>query len=294
MKKVFLVLFVAIYALLLFGCSAGETHKNIKIATNSWIGYTPLFYAQETGELKKLGFELVMNVSLAEAMELYAVDKADMVTTTQHEFYALKQMSGDIRPVILIDRSYGGDVILGNKPLSQIKNAKKIDVYLEVDSINSELLQEFMKKYSIEEKKIQLHNQDQQKITQLRNDSSKRILAVSYIPYSDILQKNGFIELASTKDIDDLIVIDALCVRKKVLKNHKAQLEALKKVIDAKIEQIRKEPKKSYAIVKNYLKNISYEEYVEGLKKIKWINKPSQKLLQVIEPMGYEKEELLQ
>ena len=275
-------------------CSSQQQSKeeNIKIATNSWIGYAPLFYAKETGELDKLGFSIITNVSLAEAADVYNVGKADMVTTTQHEYHALKELMGDVTPVILLDRSNGGDMILANVSLEEIKNASHITVYLEVDSINAELLQEFMKKNNIDQKKLSIKNEDQQKIQDVQNGKSP-ILIVTYTPYDVSLKKKGFKEIASTKNIHDLVVIDALCARKKVIDRHKERLVALKKVIDQKIEQIKKNPKSSFGYVKKYLGDISYEEYLASLNSIEWINHPSKELLDVISKMGYREKDLI-
>ena len=290
-------LYIVTAVFLTFFLSACSLEKNaanekIKIATNSWIGYAPLFYAKETGELDKLGFSLITNVSLAEAADVYNVGKADMVTTTQHEYHTLKKMMGDATPVILLDRSNGGDMILSNVPLDAIKSASKIVVYLEVDSINAELLQEFLKKNKIDPKKLSIVNEDQQKIQDVENSKTPTLI-VTYTPYDISLRKKGFKEIASTKSIHDLVVIDALCARKKVISEHKERLVALKKVIDQKIEQIKKNPKSSFGYVKKYLGDMSYEEYLASLKSIEWINHPSKELLEVISKMGYKEKDLI-
>ncbi len=289
------IVLTAVFAFVLTACSTQKNTSNeqIKIATNSWIGYAPLFYAKETGELEKLGFSLIANVSLAEAADVYNVGRADMVTTTQHEYYALKKLVGDVTPVILLDRSNGGDMILSNVPLETLKSVPRIVVYLEVDSINSELLKSFLKRNRIEEEKLSIINEDQLKIQNVQNTEVPTLI-VTYAPYDVALKKKGFEEIASTKSIHDLVVIDALCARSKVIKNHKERLVALKKLLDKKIEQIENDPKRSFAYVRKYLGDISYEEYLASLKSIEWINHPSKKLLEVIERMGYKKESLVQ
>ncbi len=295
-KNICFIMMMFIVMVVSGGCfldSNKSTKPMITIATNSWIGYAPLFYAQETGELEKEGFRLLTNVSLAEAAEIFNVGKADMVTTTQHEYYMLKEMIKDIVPVILLDRSNGGDMILANKSLQELKKAKKIYVYLEVDSINSELFSEFVKKRDLSKKEFIYINEDQQKILDVKNNPNKTILIVTYTPYDVELRKKGFEVIASTKDIHDLVIIDALCARTKLLATHKEKLQRLKKLIDTKIEAIKKDPKQSYRHVKKYLGNISYKEYEDALDSIEWINKPSKELLQIIEKMGYKKETLL-
>ena len=284
----------AAFTFIFSSCSSGQNTSNekIKIATNSWIGYAPLFYAKETGELDKLGFSLITNVSLAEAADVYNVGKADMVTTTQHEYHALKQLIGDITPVILLDRSNGGDMILANVAMNVIKDAPQVIVHLEVDSINAELLQDFIRKNHIDQKKLSIINEDQQKIQDVQNTKTPT-LVVTYTPYDIVLKKKGFEVIASTRNIHDLVVIDALCARKKVIEGHKDRLVALKKLIDQKIELIKKNPKSSFGYVKKYLGDVTYDDYLASLKSIEWINHPSKDLLEIISKMGYEEKDLI-
>jgi len=287
-KSIFLLL---ITLFLLFSCAKKE-QKELRIATNAWIGYTPLFYARKKGYLEKLGIKLVTNVSLAEASAMYDTGKADMVTTTQHEYYSLKRTGHDIVPVILLDRSDGGDMVLSNKDIESLRRAAKIYVYLEIDSINTELIKDFVLHYGLDTKKMVYINKDQAQIEDLQPSDNEAMLLVTYVPYNLPLQKRGFKVLASTK-MDTLVVIDALCTSKRVFKHEKERLLALKKVIDQSILDIMKDPEASYALVKSYIGNISFDEYLEALKLIKWINKPSPQLLKRIEPIGYKGEYLI-
>lgn len=285
--------FLFLVSVSFIGCSS-EKENPIVISTNEWIGYAPLFYANENRELDKLGFKLVKNVSLAEAANLYAVGKADIVTTTQHEYHTLQHETHDIVPVILMDRSNGGDMVLSNRSIARLQKSEKIYTYLEIDSINQEILLDFMKHNNLDKNKIIFINRDQRQIQDIRNDPTKDILIVTYSPYNLSLEQKGFKELASTKDINSIIVIDALCARQSIVKNDKKRLKALKKVLDKAIDDIMQDPKASYEKVAKYLSNISYEEYLDSLAQIKWINKPSKELLNYIRKYGYKEEDIIQ
>jgi len=254
----------------------------------------PLFYAYEKGKLKKLNIQLINRTSLAEAADLYSIGKSDMVTTTQHEYNSLKNSTHDITPVILLDRSNGGDMVLSNKSIQQLKLAHKIYAYLEIDSINQELLTQFMKNNNIHTNKMVYIDKDQRQIQDLQNNTKKNMLIVTYNPYDIVLKEKGFQEIASTKDINMLLVIDALCATNKIIKTDKKRLIALKKIIDKAIKSIQKDPKSSYLLVRKHLENISYSEYVNSFQLIKWINKPSKKLLKTIEKYGYKEENIIQ
>ncbi len=286
-----LTLFLAV--VLTFSACSSENDKEIVISTNEWIGYTPLFYAYEKGELDKLHFKLIKNVSLAEAANLYAIKKADMVTTTQHEYHSLQATTHDIVPIILMDRSNGGDMVLSNKSTETLKNSPQIYAYLEIDSINKEILIDFISHNKIDKNKIIFINKDQKQIQNITNDKTKDILIVTYSPYNIALEEKGFQEVASTKSINSIIVIDALCARDKIIKTNKRRLIQLKKVLDNAINTIEQDPQASYKVVAKYLSNISYKEYLNALKQIKWINKPSEEFLDYIQQYGYKKETII-
>ncbi len=285
MKQIFLIISIIF---LFSGCFNAVQEKELKISTNSWVGYAPLFYAKEKGYLKNLNIKLIVNVSLAEAIDVYSVGKADMVTTTQYEYYSIKRSQNDIVPLVLIDRSYGGDMILSNLNITALKDADKIFAYLEIDSINSDILRDFIKANSIDEKKIVFLNKDQAQMQDIKNMKNNAIIIVTYSPYNVKLEKSGFKEIASTKGLNSIIVIDSLCGTINFRKQESKRLKKLKKIIDKSIQEIQKNTKVSYSIVSPFLNNISYSEYLKALQKIKWINKPSKSLLANIKKMGYE------
>ena len=293
MKNFLLLLAIS---LSLLSCSS-KPQKNdaIIISTNQWIGYVPLYYAYEKGYLKELNIKLINNVSLAEAADVYRVGQANMVTTTQHEYNALRADTHDIVPVVLLDRSNGADMVLANRSLEELQKSKKIYAYLEVDSINQEILKDFIANNNLNEHNFVIINKDQEQIQNVnfKKIQNRDLVIVTYTPYDITLKKKGFQELASTKNIDSIIVIDALCSTKELRRNDKEQLLRLKKNIDRSIDEINKNPRQAHKITAKYLSNISYNEFTEALKNIKWINKPSDELLEFISKYHYTKETIL-
>jgi len=278
--------------LLLFGACSKPNEKELILSTNPWIGYAPLFYAQEKGYLDKLNIRLITSVSLAESANIFLVSKADILTVTQHEYNLLKKEILNITPIILLDRSNGGDMILSNKTRTQLQQSQKIDVYLEVDSINKELIEAFTDLAKLNMNAMRYINKNQAQIQNLKVTDADTII-VTYSPNNLVLEKRGFAELASTADTNSLLVIDAILTKKETLQLHKERFEELKKVIDLSIEEIQNDPKAAHQLTKKYLHELSYEEFSDSLKTIEWINKPSIDLLEKIEKIGYKKEDLL-
>ena len=260
-------------AFLFISCSS-DYDKKLKISATTWVGYTPLFYAKEMGWLDPLNIKLLNVSSLSENMYLYKAKNSDAYVGTQYEYNILSKEDSSLIPVMLFDRSNGGDVVMSNVSLDELKDSSGvIDAYLEMDSINFTLLEDFIKKNGFEGRKINYINQDQAHISTLKSASMKRAtLIVTYSPYNSELQKKGFMKIASTKDGFDLLIVDAMFTTTEVLQRHKKQFRELKKAVDMAVVELQKNPKQYYEKIKPYMLNMNYDEFMKSLDNIIWIN----------------------
>lgn len=267
---------ILLFILMLFFASCSSPYdKPLKISATTWIGYTPLFYAQEKGWLEPLNIKITNVVSLSENMALYKSGNFDAYVGTQYEYGVLSPKESSLHPVMMFDRSYGGDVVIGNVSFNDLKSTNSaIDVYLEMDSINITLLKDFLKKYKLENKKLNYLNKDQAYISTLKaSDMKNPTLIVTYSPYNNYLMKSGFKQLASTKEGLDLLVVDAMFTTDKVFDEHQEQFTELKKVVEKSLRALEENPKEYYETIKAYLPETSYAEFQASLQDIVWINK---------------------
>ncbi len=271
MKKVG---FLTLLLLFLSACSSPSHDHTLKISTTTWIGYTPLFYAKEKGWLDEIDIKLIHVVSLSENMYLYKAGNSEAYCGTQYEHSALKPQIPSLVPIILFDRSNGGDIIMSNHSINELQNSnKKIDAYLEMDSVNFTLLEDFIKHYKIDESRINYINRDQTEIATLKNNNSEKlVLIITYIPFDFKLEKNGFKEILSTKNKLDLLVVDALYTTKEALNSHSNQFNNLHLLINKAIEALRKDPKEFFEVIKPYMNELNYQEFEASLNDIVWIN----------------------
>jgi len=292
LKRVALVIFGAF---LFISCSSDYSSNKLKISATTWIGYTPLFYAKEMGWLEPLNIKLLNVSSLSENMYLYKAGNADAYVGTQYEYNILSKEDSTLVPVMMFDKSHGGDVIMSNQTLEQlISSDEKIDAYLEMDSINYTLLEDFIKKSGIKESRINYINEDQATISTLTILSEKPVMIVTYSPYDAEIQKKGFAKIASTRDGFELLVVDAMFTTKKMLQKHRGQFEGLKKAVDRAVVELHKNPREFYEKVKPYILEIQYDEFRESLDNIIWINENMpQKLKDRIESTDFPIKDLI-
>lgn len=280
--------------LLLSACFNQSSYERLKISSTTWIGYAPLFYAKEKNWLDAYNIKLTQVVSLSENMYLYEASNSDAYVGTQYEYQLLSKKIPSLKPVVLFDRSNGGDMILANQSIESLKQAEQIEAYLELDSVNSVLLQDFIEKHQIGAQ-INYHNKDQAEISVLKADpKNNNTVVVSYDPYQYRLQKNGFTEIASTANIDELMVVDGLFTSHDTLHKHQAQFRALKKMVEDALLELKRDPEAFYQIIKPHLRHLQYQEFLNSLTKIEWLAPPlSDALAQRIEASGLPTDGLL-
>lgn len=268
-------LLTTLLILLLFSSCSNTRDERIKISATTWIGYAPLFYAKEMGWLDKINVKIDRVVSLAENVYLYDANKVDAFAGTQYEYHFMNKKDNTLFPIMMFDRSNGGDVVLSNMTLEQLAATHdKIDVYLEIDSINSEILKDFIHRYSLDKKRFNRINKDQAKIAKFKvSKLTTPTIVVTYSPYDSQLKRQGFLELASTKTTLDIVVVDALFTKRAFYDQHDKQFKALKSYVDDAILVAQTHPKAFYEKVKPHLLNPSYEEFLESLHGIVWLNK---------------------
>jgi len=271
MKKVGLITLLLIF---LSACSSQQHDHTLRISTTTWIGYTPLFYAKEKGWLDEIDIKLINVVSLSENMYLYKAGNSQAYCGTQYEHSILKTQIPSLVPIMLFDRSNGGDIIMSNHTINEMQNStEKINTYLEMDSINFTLLEDFIHRYKIDENRINYINRDQTEIATLENkDTDKLILIITYIPFNIKLEKNGFKEILSTKNGLELFVVDALFTTKEELNLHKDQFNKLNKLNNKAISALHKNQKEFYETVKPYINELNFQEFQKSLDGIIWIN----------------------
>ena len=270
MRRFLLLLAIAIPLLWLGGCSEHD-HKQLRIAANPWVGFTPIVYAQQKGWLDELDIKFLWVVGLEESIKLYKQGLADGFVGTQYEFYSLKERQ-DLQPYFLFDRSSGADVILSNVSLETLHQSERIDAYLEITGLNKDLMQAFMAQYGMDCNKTLLHSSDPESLSLMKPGSDPSLL-IAYEPYATLIEANGFKRLASTREITQMMVIDALWLNKVSAEEHRGELEAFAQILQRAIERLHADPREYYDTVKSYLKNQSYEEFRSSLEGIEWINR---------------------
>ncbi|MCT7469869.1 hypothetical protein N5T90_03175 [Aliarcobacter cryaerophilus] len=288
------VILISLISIIFLTSCVNYKKDKLRVVTSNWIGYTPLFYAREKGLLDKLNIQLLSVVSLSESLHTYKSKHADIFLGTQYEYEEAFKRDNQVVPIMLLNKSDGGDIVMSNLTLEEIKKEdKQIDVLLELSSVNSLVFDDFITKHNIKNKNFNYVNKDQSFIAQQKEFKNPTIV-ISYNPYTITLEKNGLKTLETTKDNIEILIVDAMFTTNDILIKYKDELKELKKIIDIAIDDLEKDEKVYYDLIKDYLYDTSFEEFQQSLSNIKWINKNiDQNILDSLKEHNFPTKELL-
>ncbi len=269
-----------------FSGHSGSDAKPIKIAVNPWIGYTPFMYLHATGELEKLGFRLVLVSSLGENANLLSNHLVDGFAATQYEYLNYKDELKGIVPVFTIDRSNGADKVHSNVDIATLqKSDRPIHVYMEFGSCNEDIFKSFVRAYALKKKRFIYHHDPQSVIKNLSADPGKPVIVVSYEPFSTALQKHGIREVASSRNLD-ILIVDALFASVSDIRRRKARFLALKEAFWRAKRELDKDPRRFYGTVRNFLEGQDYASFQKSLGGIRWLEKPGPDIIDTLKKQG--------
>ncbi len=261
------------------GCARQTDDTPLRIAVNAWIGYAPLVYADRMGWLKPANVQLFETVSLGESLSLFESGTVDAYSATQYEFHLARPKAPTLKPVMLLDRSNGGDGIVGNRTLAQLRGeTRPIETYLEADSINMELFNQFVASHHLKHLPWKLINQDQASNTLLSPRRPEPTVVVTYSPYKEQLLAKGFTLLGDTRSIN-LLIIDGIFAPQAVIDQQAARWKQVKQAVDRAIEVARAEPQAFLQHTSRFLGIETVTGLKAALAGIEWINHPAPPLL---------------
>lgn len=284
MKTLFLGL---VFVLIVAGCS-NAPKRTYAIAANSWIGYTPIAYAYEKGWLKKGNIELKWTNSLSESVVLADNGLCEGLFSTQYEALSNKRVYKGFFPVFSADRSYGADKIMSNVVDKKLCNCKIIDVYMESGSVNQALLNAFLKEHNIEAK-LRIHDGVQEQF--VKTDFSKPSIVITYEPFASILKKRGFVEIASSKTLKSILVLDLF------FSSEELPVEQRRFIYTQfwrAYRKLQKDPHEFFTTIRSYLDGIKYEDFIKALEEIEWLPHLDKKILAILQKEGFDTKRMIQ
>lgn len=129
-------------AVILTGSAAciKEPPPLLRIGTNVWSGYEPLYLARDLGYLHDTPVRLIELTSATEVMRAFLNGTIDAAALTLDETIQLLSIASDVRIVLIMDVSHGADVILAQPEIADLKGLKGRRVGVESTALGAFLL----------------------------------------------------------------------------------------------------------------------------------------------------------
>lgn len=247
LKRRLQTLFLLLIPLLVTAGCLSPPSSPIKLGTNLWPGYEPLYLARERGYLSGDDVVLVELLSASEVMRAYRNGAIDAAALTLDEVISLREAG--LRPVIVqvADISNGADVILARPGLEQIQDLRGKRVGVEATALGAYMLSRALALHGMSAADVEIvHlevNEHHEAWLKGQVDA-----VVTFEPVRQQLLAQGAVILFDSSMIPGEVV-DLLVVRESLLKSHRRQIHHLIDAWHRALEHLHQSPEQAAEVM---------------------------------------------
>jgi NitT/TauT family transport system substrate-binding protein len=258
-SSVFIVLGLAVGALLvaLYWNHAPKKAQTRTIGLVTWIGYGPLFIAQEQGYFEKRGIDVDIRLmdGPGERESAYLAGKLDFFPNTPDAFaiFFANQPTADGKIVAALDQSIGADGVVAKEGISSIKDLKGKSVGFQLGITSHFLLLCLLDKAGMKQSDITTQNMEAGEAG-AAFVAGKLDAAVTWEPWlSKSKERVGSTVLATSKDTPGLLV-DLLLASDRMLSQHPDEVIAFIDAWQEALQYLKQHPEEGVKIIASKLK----------------------------------------
>ena len=130
------ICFVSVLTAVLSGCS-NETVPTIRVGTNVWPGYEPLYLARNLEKWPEKQIKLVEYPSASEVIRAFRNRSIEAASLTLDEVLLLRQDNIPVTVVLVHDISAGGDVIMATPEIKKVTQLRGKKVAVESNALGA-------------------------------------------------------------------------------------------------------------------------------------------------------------
>ena len=255
--------------LILTGCM-DKPQETLRIGAVLWPGYEPLYLAKKLGHFEKQPIKLIDYLSNTDAMLAFKNRNLEAGAFTLDETLQIISDGIDVDIILIMDVSNGGDVILANEDIKDVKALKGKAVAVESTAVGA-----FVLKRALELNGMELNDIKIVSTNAMEQSSSfakgEIVAAVSFDPYRTQLLRLGKKEIFNSTLIPNE-VFDVLVIRKDYSKKNRVVVQHL---INSWFDALKYQQEHPVESAKYSLKRFdtTSEDYINGLKLIKFATK---------------------
>ncbi|MDH5611505.1 MAG: ABC transporter substrate-binding protein [Gammaproteobacteria bacterium] len=269
-KRLFRSSIFSMFTLLLCAC-VQQPDEPMRIASNDWLGYKPLYLAEKLELFKSSDIHLTELSSNSEVIRLFQNGLIDGAALTLDEALLLKQDEPDVVIVLVMDISNGGDAIIAHDEIADMQALRGKRVGLEKTALGAYMLT----------RALTLSNLDTNDISNISYEYSEHEEAfvnrkvdaiVTFEPTtSHLLKKGGHIIFDSRQIANE--IIDVFVVRRTYMEKHLDKISQLIYTWFDAINILETDRNRSIEALAN-ISNLSIEQLITSLRGIHYPDYP--------------------
>lgn len=241
MRRLFLL------GLCLLLASCGEPTQPLRVGTNVWPGYEPLYLARSLNLLSSQNARLVEYTSASQVMEALKDGAIQAAALTLDETLLLQESGLDVRVVLVMDYSKGADMLLSKPQFEDLHALKGRRIGVEDTALGAYMLDRALAHAGMTYRDVKVVPITEQAHEQAYK-SGKVDAVVTFDPVASRLMTAGARKLFDSAQIPGEIV-DVLVVRREPSGYPEAQLKSLLGAWYGGLDYLGKYPDKAAALM---------------------------------------------
>ncbi len=260
------IIFLLLATVFLTACTDPSNKQPLRIGTNVWLGYEPLYLARELGYLEQNQVQLIEYTSATQVLRGFRNNVLDAAALTLDEAISLLDSGEQPKIILITDISNGADVLLARQGIETIEQLKGKRIGVEYTALGAYFINRIINIHELSYEDIELIQLEVNEHEDAM-DRGQVDAVVTFEPVrSKLLAKQAKI-LFSSRSIPNEIV-DVIVVKADKIEQFETQINHLKNSWYKSLDMMRSQPEKSLSIIGKRLK-LSVDEVetsYDGLK----------------------------
>lgn len=147
-RYIFYSIFATIWLLLACSCM-DAAHPPLRLGTNVWVGYEPLYLARAFGYLDPQMVTLVEYLSASEVMRAFRNQSLEAAALTLDEVLFLQQQQVPVHVFLVMDISHGADAIVASTTIRDGRELKGKRIGAETTALGAYVLARALEHYGL-------------------------------------------------------------------------------------------------------------------------------------------------
>ena len=216
---------------------------SLRLATNVWSGYEPLYLARKLGYYDDRSVRLVECSSASQVIRSFRNKAIEVAALTLDEALLLQEDGYDIRVILVTDISHGGDVILAKPELADLTELRGRNVGVEHTALGAYVLTQALQRAGMSAADVkvvplEIHEHES------AFDEGTVDAVVTFEPVRSRLLAKGATTVFDSSQMTDEIV-DVLVVRSETIKDSPEKIAILLSGWFSALKHLRERPEKA-------------------------------------------------